>query len=262
MIRKLLDRGTSGASPPWWRPSRRRSHCGDARCAVESLRPLMPAPLPRQLCFERRLLRRLLPSIVIPQLIVRGVLKREVPRYVVGRAVNQRRSPEPLAAPDCRAALRRFCSLRFCGQPPVKDVPRAGHGVLVRHGRPAERVPILTPSRGVLSPYRPPSCLENAQIKRVAAAHPGFSAAQVVLVWLWGQGLVTHPRTESAAHMRENLNAAGTLTLTAAEMATISRGLAVPDCSSGPQKGTTCPTAVAKPARGCCKICPLTTTIP
>ena len=110
--------------------------------------------------------------------------------------------------------------------------------------------------------YWTPSCLENAQIKRVAAAHPGFSAAQVVLAWLWGQGLVTHPRTESAAHMRENLNAAGTLTLTAAEMATISRGLAVPDCSSGPQKGTTCPTAVAKPARGCCKICPLTTTIP
>ena len=110
--------------------------------------------------------------------------------------------------------------------------------------------------------YWSPCVLDHPAVHAIARAHPSFgpSPAQVVLAWLWGQGIVTHPRSEDAGHMRENLRVAGQLALTPAEMATLSHGLAVPDCSA--IKKEACPTAVAKPKGGCCKVCPLTTTIP
>jgi diketogulonate reductase-like aldo/keto reductase len=56
---------------------------------------------------------------------------------------------------------------------------------------------------------------------QVAAAHPGASPAQIVLAWLWAQGIPSNPRTMNATHMRDNLSALS-IQLTAAEMAALS----------------------------------------
>lgn len=63
--------------------------------------------------------------------------------------------------------------------------------------------------------------LEDPILLQVAAAHPGVSPAQIVLAWIWAQGIPSNPRTMNIAHMRENL-AAPSITLTAAEMALLS----------------------------------------
>lgn len=57
----------------------------------------------------------------------------------------------------------------------------------------------------------------------VAAAHPGFSPAQVTIAWLWALGFPTNPRTLSPAHMDENLSALnGQLVLSEGEVAALS----------------------------------------
>ena len=65
--------------------------------------------------------------------------------------------------------------------------------------------------------------LDDAVLASVAAAHPGFSPAQVVLAWMWALGIPTNPRTLSAAHMDENLSALnGALVLSEGEIAALS----------------------------------------
>ena len=107
-----------------------------------------------------------------------------------------------------------------------------------------------------------PISMNHPAITKVAVAHPGYSAAQVILAWTWQHGIVTHPRTANPAHMRENLEAVGgskPLELTDVEMAAIT-ALAGPDCTHA--KPDRCPTAGPVTAAGCCKICPITTNIP
>lgn len=60
--------------------------------------------------------------------------------------------------------------------------------------------------------------LEDPTVVRIAAAHPGFSPAQLLLRWAWDKGVVVNPRSLDPQHMRQNLNIfdAG-LALTSAE---------------------------------------------
>ena len=63
--------------------------------------------------------------------------------------------------------------------------------------------------------------LEDPVLLQVTAAHPGATPAQVVLAWLWAQGIPSNPRTMNASHMRDNL-AATAIKLSAAEVALLS----------------------------------------
>jgi len=65
--------------------------------------------------------------------------------------------------------------------------------------------------------------LDDPVLAAVAAAHPGFSPAQVVIAWLWALGFPTNPRTLRPDHMDENLSALnGLLALTEGEVAALS----------------------------------------
>ena len=46
--------------------------------------------------------------------------------------------------------------------------------------------------------------IEEPRLLPVAKKH-GLSPAQLLLAWQWGQGIVSNPRSMSAAHMLENL---------------------------------------------------------
>ena len=63
--------------------------------------------------------------------------------------------------------------------------------------------------------------LADPVLLQVTAAHPGATPAQVVLAWLWAQGVPSNPRTMNPVHMAENL-AASAIKLTSAEMALLS----------------------------------------
>ena len=68
-----------------------------------------------------------------------------------------------------------------------------------------------------------PKMLDDPVLLAVAAAHPGFSPAQVVLAWMWALNIPTNPRTLRLDHMDENLSALnGQLVLTEGEMAALS----------------------------------------
>ena len=65
--------------------------------------------------------------------------------------------------------------------------------------------------------------LDDPVLAQVAAAHPGFTPAQVTLAWLWALGYPSNPRTLSPQHMDENLSALnGDLVLTEGEVAALS----------------------------------------
>ena len=54
-----------------------------------------------------------------------------------------------------------------------------------------------------------PSVLADPIVAAVAAAHAPATPAQVVLAWLWAQGLPSVPRSQNASHMADNLRALG-----------------------------------------------------
>ena len=65
--------------------------------------------------------------------------------------------------------------------------------------------------------------LDDPVLTAIAAAHPGFSPAQVVIAWLWQLGFPTNPRTLRPEHMDENLSAlSGQLVLSEGEVAALS----------------------------------------
>ena len=67
------------------------------------------------------------------------------------------------------------------------------------------------------------STLTDPVLLSVAAAHAPFTPGQVVLAWLFQQGMPSNPRSMSAAHMRDNLAVFGSgLVLSDAEMAALS----------------------------------------
>jgi len=67
------------------------------------------------------------------------------------------------------------------------------------------------------------STLTDPVVLSVAAAHAPATPAQVVLAWLWQQGMPSNPRSMSAAHMRDNLAVFSSgLRLSDAEMAALS----------------------------------------
>lgn len=115
-------------------------------------------------------------------------------------SINQ--SPFHIYRSSTQAQLRAFCeehNITFVGYSPL--------GVLDWH----------TFTAAGTSPKQ----TEDPVVLQVAKAHPGWTPAQVLIAWQWGQGIPINPRTVQPAHMKENLAATG-LQLSASEMAALS----------------------------------------
>ncbi len=63
--------------------------------------------------------------------------------------------------------------------------------------------------------------LEDPVLLQVTASHPGATPAQIVLAWIWQQGIPSNPRTMNVSHMLENLSAPK-IVLSASEMQLLS----------------------------------------
>lgn len=87
-----------------------------------------------------------------------------------------------------QAALRAFCE---------------AHGILF-----IGYSPLGVPDWHDFSPDfagAPHTQLQDEVVLEVAANHPGFTPAQVLLAWQWAHGVPFNPRTTSREHMEENI---------------------------------------------------------
>jgi 2,5-diketo-D-gluconate reductase A len=66
------------------------------------------------------------------------------------------------------------------------------------------------------------STLADPVLLQIAAAHAPATPAQIILAWLWAQGVPSNPRTMNTTHMAENLDAIATVKLSAAEITALS----------------------------------------